>query len=591
MSEAKVIFNLDEADLTIDCSSDDKMKDISQKFATKVGKDIDLFLFLYGENKVNFDLSFKEQANSLDRINNQMKIIVYQKNNQSYENLTNKNLFDNIKSAYLLQFIFSYMKEKVKLESIKYNKKLQNKNEISLINYKLFSGGYIIYETKTQGKIYSGKTNNLLFEGEYLNGKRNGKGKEYYDNGKLNYEGEYSNGKRNGKGKEYSDDGKLKFEGEYKNGYRWSGQGFGQFDNIVYELEEGKGDIKEYLNDDIVFKGEYLNGTKNGKGKEYDRDLNLIFEGEYLNGIKWNGKIYDNNKNAYELKEGKGYIKEYYYDILIFEGQYLNGQRNGKGKEYDEGDLIFEGEYLNGQRNGKGKEYDCHGCHGKLIFEGDYLYDYKLRGKQYLKEKLEYEGEYLFNKKWNGKGYDENGNIIYELINGNGKVKEYYWYSGQLEYDGEYLNGIKNGKGKEYKYDKLLFEGEYLNDKRNGKGKEYNNKDVLIFEGEYLNGIKNGKGKEYNNKGELIFEGEYLNGKRWNGKGKEYDWAEALIFEGEYKNGEKWNGKVKVYHYKEGCCVGFLINEEVYKNGEKIPEKYSQKDSQKNSQKKKCLIF
>ena len=36
---------------------------------------------------------------------------------------------------------------------------------------------------------------------------------------------------------------------------------------------------------------------------------------------------------------------------LKFEGKYLNGKRNGKGKEYDvEGNLIFEGEYLNGKR-------------------------------------------------------------------------------------------------------------------------------------------------------------------------------------------------------------------------------------------------
>ena len=36
----------------------------------------------------------------------------------------------------------------------------------------------------------------------------------------------------------------------------------------------------------------------------------------------------------------------------------------------------------------------------------------------------------------------------------------------------------------------------------------------LIFEGEYLNGKRNGKGKEYNSEGKLIFEGEYLNGKK-----------------------------------------------------------------------------
>ena len=42
---------------------------------------------------------------------------------------------------------------------------------------------------------------------------------------------------------------------------------------------------------------------------------------------------------------------------LIFEGEYLNGKRHGKGKEYDNNKIIFEGEYLNGKKHGKGKEY------------------------------------------------------------------------------------------------------------------------------------------------------------------------------------------------------------------------------------------
>ena len=46
------------------------------------------------------------------------------------------------------------------------------------------------------------------------------------------------------------------------------------------------------------------------------------------------------------------------------------------------------------------------------------------------------------------------------------------------------------------------------------KRKKYNDDGNLIFEGEYLNGERNGKGKEYNYDGGLIFEGEYLNGKR-----------------------------------------------------------------------------
>ena len=47
----------------------------------------------------------------------------------------------------------------------------------------------------------------------------NGKGKEYDDEGELIFEGEYYNGKRwNGKGNEYDDNGELIFEGEYLNG-------------------------------------------------------------------------------------------------------------------------------------------------------------------------------------------------------------------------------------------------------------------------------------------------------------------------------------------------------------------------------------
>jgi len=44
----------------------------------------------------------------------------------------------------------------------------------------------------------------LIFESEYLNGKRNRKGKKY-DNifGYQVFEGEYLNGERNGRGKEY----------------------------------------------------------------------------------------------------------------------------------------------------------------------------------------------------------------------------------------------------------------------------------------------------------------------------------------------------------------------------------------------------
>ena len=71
-------------------------------------------------------------------------------------------------------------------------------------------------------------------------------------------------------------------------------------------------------------------------------------------------------------------------------------KKNGIGKKYWHNNLIFEGKYLNGQRNGEGKEYDNE---GNLIFEGEYLYDKKIKGKELIGGRKEYEGEYLFGKK------------------------------------------------------------------------------------------------------------------------------------------------------------------------------------------------
>ena len=131
-------------------------------------------------------------------------------------------MLENIQSLYFIKTLFSHLNEEIKLKIAKYNKILQNKIDINLINYQLFSGRYIVFVTNEKVKEYDNFNNKLVYEGGYLNGKRNGKGKEYYKfDGKLKFKGEYLNGKRNGKGKEYNSNGELVFEGEYLNGKKW----------------------------------------------------------------------------------------------------------------------------------------------------------------------------------------------------------------------------------------------------------------------------------------------------------------------------------------------------------------------------------
>ena len=130
----------------------------------------------------------------------------------------------NIKSANILKIVFSYISEENKLGIIKCNKRLQNILNISIINYKLLSGRYIILEENNKGKEYYFSNNSLIYEGEYLNLRRNGKGKEYNLDGVLLYEGEYKDGKRNGKGKEYNSIGLLIFDGIFTNREKWKGK-------------------------------------------------------------------------------------------------------------------------------------------------------------------------------------------------------------------------------------------------------------------------------------------------------------------------------------------------------------------------------
>ena len=71
------------------------------------------------------------------------------------------------------------------------------------------------------------------------------------------------------------------------------------------------------------------------------------------------------------------------------------------------------------------------------------------KGNKYFSDgNLEFEGEYLNGKKWTGKGYDKK-NISYEIKNEKEYIKEYYDVD-TLKFEGEYLNGEKSGKVKVY---------------------------------------------------------------------------------------------------------------------------------------------
>ena len=72
------------------------------------------------------------------------------------------------------------------------------------------------YEGK--GRKYSDDYfNKIKYEGDFKNGIYQ---RKIYDNsGYIIYEGDFINCKYDGKGKEYDIDGNIKYEGDYQNGY------------------------------------------------------------------------------------------------------------------------------------------------------------------------------------------------------------------------------------------------------------------------------------------------------------------------------------------------------------------------------------
>ena len=98
---------------------------------------------------------------------------------------------ENINSVFFKKILFSYISNKNILKLIKYNKSLQKLLDINIFNYRIFSGRYIIYGVTNKVKEYESIEDNLIFEGECINGKRNGERKEYLKSGKILFEGEY----------------------------------------------------------------------------------------------------------------------------------------------------------------------------------------------------------------------------------------------------------------------------------------------------------------------------------------------------------------------------------------------------------------
>ena len=297
-------------------------------------------------------------------------------------------MISEIKSSFVLHNIFSFIDISLNLKIINYNKLLQKKLSINKNKYRDISKKYRIGGRNGLVKEYLKDTDDLIFEGEVKDGKKDGLGKEYDIEGNIIFEGEYKNGKKNGHGKKYSS-GKLVFDGIYLDGKEWNGNCFNlNFGKFTYEglLSEGKrnGNGKEYKITKTPKTDFYKDKIGLNDKKYIDSNLLLLKEEDQC----LNEERLEKNKDSLFLEEeedqcsNKERSEEKGEDLSEDNNSDSKSDKsNGKRTEYFENNtIVFDGNYFNGKKEGDGIEYYQN---GKIKFKGEFSEGGKKNGKWY----------------------------------------------------------------------------------------------------------------------------------------------------------------------------------------------------------------
>ena len=210
-------------------------------------------------------------------------------------------------------------------------------------------------KSEPQGEFKRIEIDGDLFEGYFLNGKKNGRGKYTWANGNV-YDGNWVDGKCTGKGRISWSSG-ASFDGEWKDNQMSEGK-YSYADGSVYEgsFKNGKRDGygKRIYKDGDKYEGRWQNGSRNGKGVYTWADGD-VYDGEWKDDKRCGvGRMVMYGKAGPDaLNAGEVFIK-YSYD-----GEWLDNREHGhgicrEGKGTVAGmDKVYEGEWVNGKKCGR----------------------------------------------------------------------------------------------------------------------------------------------------------------------------------------------------------------------------------------------
>lgn len=149
-------------------------------------------------------------------------------------------------------------------------------------------------------------------------------------------------------------------------------------------------------------------------------------------------------------------------------------------------------------------------------------------------------------------------------------------YSSSDRFEGHFVHGEKNGKGKFFFFDGSTLEGFYVDDALQGQG-VYTYEDGGALHGFYVDGELNGPAQEFNSDGQLVFRGRYKDNIRYGMCWVYYPDGACVV--GEVNEEGEMTGKAVAYVYPDGrtALYGSFVD------GELIEARLATLTTQENS--------
>ena len=271
-----------------------------------------------------------------------------------------------------------------------------------------------------------------------------GYGVYYYSNGPR-YEGNWVDGQRQGKGVLYQTDGSV-LSGVWEAGEMVScvcrnADGSRYEGEIRNQKFEGEGTY--FFTDGGKYVGEWKDGERNGKGILYD-GKKVRYTGEWRDGLL-------HGQGTYHFSEGGRY-----------EGSWVKGMKEGIGTLYYKDGNTYTGRWANDMRSGKGTLAFSDGSQ----YTGDWKDNQKSgRGTYYFNGGDKYVGEWKDNM-MHGEGiyYFESGHYYSgEWKNGKRSGFGVYTFDDGKQYIGQWKDGLRHGAGKVIEDNVVISEGFWMN--------------------------------------------------------------------------------------------------------------------------------